>query len=100
MAGTSPAMTAERAAETSNRAGGNVHRQRQQCRIEEERHDTVCVDGVADRAPGDGNVGDLRGHADDEGEVDEIPVVRRLLAGKVEATRLVVARAIEIMRVM
>ena len=34
---------------------------------------------------GDGDIGDLGRHADDEGEIDEVPVVRLAVAGKPQA---------------
>ena len=60
---------------------------------------TVAVRRI--RLLGDADVGDLRGHADDEGEVDEVPVigvVAFVAAWKLQAARL--AAAIIIVRVM
>src|SRR5438309_1625589 len=53
-------------------------------------------DGAADHFTGDRHVGYLRGHADDEREVDEVPVVRIRVAareGHAPTGRLVVKKA-------
>src|SRR5262249_35057942 len=78
----------EKFGRASNRARRNVDGDRQQRGIEEERDDAVRGGGAADDLRRDGYVGNLRGHADDEGEIDEVPIVRFLLAGKGEATAL------------
>src|ERR1700731_3876246 len=60
----------------SNRAGRDIDHQRQQRGVEDERDDAVHGGGAADGLVGDADVGNLRGHADHEREIDEIPVVR------------------------
>src|SRR6267142_6417353 len=65
----------KRAARALDRARGDIDRQREEGGVEDEGHDAVGGDGAADLLAGDGDVGDLGRHADDEGEVDEVPVV-------------------------
>src|SRR5262245_49542674 len=60
----------------SDRARRDVDGDRQQRGIEEERDDAMRSGGAADDFGRDGYVGDLRRHADDEGEVDKVPIVR------------------------
>src|SRR5205823_13210290 len=59
-----------------DRARGDVDGQGEERGVEHEGHDAMGGDGAADLLARDAHVGDLRGHADDEGEVDEVPVVR------------------------
>src|SRR2546428_4084798 len=72
----------KRAARALDRARGDVDRQREQRGVEDEGHDAVGGDGAADLLVGDADVRHLRGHPDDEGEVDEVPVVGLRLAAR------------------
>src|SRR5262247_1344868 len=72
-----------------DRARGDVHRQRQQRGVEDERHDAVRRRGPADALVGDADVGDLGRHADDERKVDEVPVVGGVLPGKGQTAAVV-----------
>src|SRR5438093_3841926 len=58
------------------RTRGDVHREGEERGVEKEGHDAVSGDGAADLLSRNAHVGDLRGHADDQGEVDKVPVVR------------------------
>src|SRR5476649_951738 len=69
----------------SQQAGQQVDAERQDDGVEEEGHDAVTEGQAAHEAAGDLHVGDLAGHADDKGEIEEVPVVAVLLAGKGEA---------------
>ena len=65
-----------------------VHRERQDHRVVEERADAVRQGRPAHGGGADHDVGDLGGHADDEGEVEEVPGAGVLGSGEVEAARL------------
>src|ERR1700694_23390 len=85
----------------SDRAGGDIDHQRDQRGIENERNNAMRGGGAADGLVGDADVGDLRGHADDEREVHKVPVVGMLVliaAGKLQAARF--GAPVIIMRVM
>src|SRR5882724_5358018 len=77
----------------------DVHREGEQRHVEEEGHDAVGSDRAADHLAGDSHVGDLRRHSDDEGEVDEVPVVRLVLAAW-EGQPAAIAFIVELMRVV
>src|SRR6266850_8242954 len=83
------------------RARGNIHGQREQRGIEDERDDAVAEYGPADRLAAHRHVGDLRAHADHEGEIGEVPVVRFLLAaGKFHAAAFAAVLVVELVRIM
>src|SRR5882757_4904378 len=85
----------------SDRAGGNVDHQGHQRGVVDERDDAVGGGGAADDLVGNADIGDLGGHADDEGEIHEVPVVGVIVlvaAGKLQAAGL--AAAVVVMGVM
>src|SRR5262245_42660389 len=85
---------------SSDRARRDVDHQSQQRRVEHEGDDAVYGGGAADDLVGDADVGDLRCHADDEGEINKVPVVGLLpvvAARELQAARF--AAAIVVMRV-
>src|SRR5262245_44004376 len=71
---------------------GQIDRQGEERGVEHERHDAVRGRGPADQLAGDGDIGHLRRHADDERKVDEIPVVGLAIAreGQASAVGLIV----------
>ena len=84
-----------------HQAGYNIHGQREHGDIEEERDDAVHGRQSADRFAGDLNVGDLRRHRDHERVIEEVPIVRILVAGENKSADLFVAtRAIEFVRIV
>src|SRR5579871_5273609 len=66
----------------THKTGGDVDGECQQRDVEEERDDGMHGDRVANGFRRHANIGDLRGHADAEGEIDEVPVVRLVVAGE------------------
>src|SRR3989454_10442933 len=56
-----------------DRARGDVDRQGEERGVEDEGHDAVGGDGAADLLVGDADVGHLRGHPDDEREIEQVP---------------------------
>src|SRR5262249_28893323 len=81
--------------------GDHVESQRQDREIEEKRRDAMQIDAAADPLAGDGDVRHLRRHRDHEREVEKIPVVGALVAGKLQAANaLVAALAVIFVRVM
>src|SRR5216683_2375674 len=90
----------------SQQARQQVDAERQDDRIEEEGDDAVAESQAAHDATGDLHVGDLAGHADDEGEIEKVPVVGILLAGEAKAARHpravagIVGVAVEAVRIM
>src|SRR5215471_4858541 len=71
--------------------GDHVHGQCENGNVEEERQHTVHVHDAADHLAGDGDVGDLRCHRNHKGEIQKVPIVRSLLAGKFQAADAIVA---------
>ena len=87
--------------QVSDRTPRDIDHQRDQRGVEHERDDAVHGRGAADDLVGDADIGNLRGHADHEREVDEVPVIRlgmRVAARKLQAAGL--AAAVEIVRVV
>ena len=58
-------------------------------RVEEERQDAVDRRHAPNDLAGDGHVGDLRGHSDDQREVEKIPIVRLAIVGKTQSADLI-----------
>src|SRR5262245_42460167 len=81
-------------------ARGDVHHERQHRDVEHKRDDAVRGDGPSDVFRGDRDVGDLRGHADDEREIDEVPVVRLLVARKTESSTAGTSLVVKLVRVV
>ena len=71
-------------------AGADVDRQREDGGIEGEGHDAVHQSEATHGARDGRDIAGLGRTADDEGVVEEIPIVRRAVAGKVQAARTVV----------
>src|SRR5665213_2336603 len=71
-----------------DRAGDEIDRQGQDDRIEKERQNAMPESQPAHMATGHLHVGDLAGHADDEGVIEKIPEIRILLVGKFEAAAI------------
>src|SRR6476659_10195140 len=62
-----------------DQVGDHVHGQRQDRQVEEEHQHAVDRDPTADEMARHHHVGDLRSHRDHEGEIEKLPVVRRLV---------------------
>ena len=82
------------------RARRDIDHQREQRCIEEKREHAMRRDGAANRFRRDRNVGDLRSHADDEGKIDEVPIIRLALAREGEAAAFLTRLDVELVRVM
>ena len=77
----------------SDRARRDVHGEGEQRGIEQKRNDTLRQHGATDRLRRDGHVGYLRAHADREGEIHEVPVIRFLVLRERHAADNAVAPA-------
>src|ERR1035437_4389141 len=69
----------------------HVHGQRQYRQVEEERQHAVQRHHATDDLAGDGDVGNLRGQADDQREIEKIQIVGLVVLGKIKPTDLSVA---------
>src|SRR5262249_57422059 len=77
---------------------GQIDRQGEERGVEHERHDAVRGRGPADQLAGDGDIGHLRRHADDERKIDEVPVVGLAVAREGQAAPI--GLVIELMGVL
>src|SRR5713101_7682981 len=73
------------------RAGEQIDRQGQDHCIEKERENTVDEGHSPHRPRRHLDVRHLTGHADYEGEIEEIPIVRLLATGKGETTPVIIS---------
>jgi hypothetical protein len=63
----------------------HVHCQRQYDEVEEERQDAMNRRHAPDDFAGDGYVGDLRGHSNDQRKIEKIPIVRLAIVGETQS---------------
>src|SRR4030095_1360792 len=78
-------LSARRATPSLYKARDDVYREGEDHDVEEEGQHAVGKADAAEAVVLDLHVGDLEGHADGEGEIEEVPVVRIRAAGEGEA---------------